>query len=488
MLHQHIKRTIKHTIIYGLGNALSPIIGLLITPIFTRYLTPGDYGVIALLTIGGNLLVGMMDMGLMSASTRFYFDHDSKPQQDRALFTGYITSFVISVSIIGALLLGNSLFTERFFNNTEYPAYISIYLGVAFLININKIPYKLYNILEKSKTFSIIQLSQVVLQVALSFILITQFNHKVLGLLIPSLVGQAFIAVVAHYHFFAHIKFKKVTKKLIKPMLKYGMPLVLLLVSNWVIDLSDRLVLERFSDLNTVGIYNMGYTFALAITLITGAFGTAWSVIGLSITRQQNASEIYTRFITYYAFAISIPALLLCFFVKDFFTLLHPSFKNGAIITPIIVFAYAVRGIYLILLGGIMVTKKTKYQLIIEIPPMILNVLLMFWWIPKYGMVGAAWSTLIAFALMPIITYMVNLKIYPIALEKMRLIKILITTLVLLKVNAYLPIEISFFTIFSKLSIILIGFPLILYLLNFYSKEEKEFIREKIFSAVSPHP
>lgn len=485
MLFEQIKKIIKHSFIYGLGNALSPILSLLIAPIFTRYLTPGDYGILTLLTISGNLLLGIIDFGFSNASMRYYYDYEDKKDQDKALFTGYISIFISSFVIIGLLFITNALLTPKFSSNGIYPIYISIYLGITFLQSINKIPFNLYRIMEKSMTYSIINIITVLLQITISFILVVIYRLNVLGLLISSIATQAIIIAINHYHFFKYIEAKRAIFKLIKPYFKYGAPLSLLLISNWIIDFSDRAVLEKFTNISEVGIYNMGYTFAMGITLVTGGFISVWPIVCMSMRKAKAAPEMYSRLITYYSFTMTIPTLLICFFGKEFFLLLHPDFIKGSTVTPVIAFAYAIRGIYLILLTGFMITKKTKYQIITEIPPMIINVLLMIWWIPKYGIMGAAWSTLIAFALMPIITYIINLKVYPIPLEKSRLTKILITILVLLQLNTYIQAELSLSNILSKATIVLVGFPVMLYILNFYIPEEKVWLRERIQKLIS---
>jgi O-antigen/teichoic acid export membrane protein len=481
MLLKQIKRTIKHTIIYGLGKSLSPLIALLILPIFTRYLSPQDYGIVAMVVIGSSLLSGIMGMGLMAASTRYYFEFEEKKAKDDQLMTAYSAILICSTVITGSLLIVNQVATMSIFNYPPFVLYAALGLAVSFLQTINQVPLNYLRILEKSKSYSAITMVQAFVQTALSLILIVKLEYTVLGILLPMIAGQIISGLITHIYFFRTISPRTLfNRKLIKPLLQYGLPLSILLVSNWIIDFSDRFVLEQLTNLDTVGIYNIGYSIALGITIITGAFMTAWPVISFSIMKSKNAPDIYTKCITYYSCVIAIPYLLITFLAKDVFLLFDSRFIEGAEIVPIIGFAYAIRGIYVILVGGTTVTKRTKYQLLMEIPPMMINVLLMIWWIPKFGMIGAAWSTLVAFALMPVIAYIINKKIYHIPLEAYRLLKIALTIGVFLWINIYLPVDFSIKNIAIKMFIVIFGFPCSLYVLSFYNKQELQFAKELI--------
>ena len=71
-----IKRLGSHVIIYGFGNAGTRMVGFLLIPVYSRYLTPEDYGVLALVTMFAQVLYTFMNMGQSSALFRTYFRHD----------------------------------------------------------------------------------------------------------------------------------------------------------------------------------------------------------------------------------------------------------------------------------------------------------------------------------------------------------------------------------------------------------------------------
>ena len=94
-----IKRLIGHVLVYGLGNAGTRVIGFLLIPVYSRFITPEDYGVLALVGMFGQVLFTIMNMGQNSALFRTYLSHDDARGRETVISTSLWLILVLSFPI-----------------------------------------------------------------------------------------------------------------------------------------------------------------------------------------------------------------------------------------------------------------------------------------------------------------------------------------------------------------------------------------------------
>ena len=109
MLHQ-LKRLGKHSAIYGLGGLVSRVLAILLLPLYTRYLSPSDYGAIETLVAASAVLVTLLRAGISSAFFRFYFDAEDDAGRTRVVRTAFWFTMTMSTAalIAGLAVAGPS--------------------------------------------------------------------------------------------------------------------------------------------------------------------------------------------------------------------------------------------------------------------------------------------------------------------------------------------------------------------------------------------
>jgi O-antigen/teichoic acid export membrane protein len=209
--------------------------------------------------------------------------------------------------------------------------------------------------------------------------------------------------------------------------------------------------------------------------LLVLAFRTAWQPFFLKIANQDNAKMIYSRVMTYFvlfaSFVVLAGSLAIEYVVQIPIgagkTLLGQSYWNGLQIVPLILFSYMLYGIYVNLTIGVYIKSKSQLMIIFSGLAAIVNIGSNFYLMPKYGMMGAAVATVLAYLVMVISIYIANYKIYPVQYEYFRIAFIL----------SYLICGLVIFYYFNPgifVRIILISlFPPVFLYSNFFSKEEK---------------
>jgi O-antigen/teichoic acid export membrane protein len=232
--------------------------------------------------------------------------------------------------------------------------------------------------------------------------------------------------------------------------------------------------------LEVVGIYNAGYKLGLFMLLIVMAFKFAWQPFFLNLGREQErAKKSFAAVLTYFLLASSFLFLAVSFFVDDLVRLhlrgisvFGPDYWAGTQVVPTILLAYVMMGAYLIFLPGIYLKKKTKHIPLFTGAGAVVNILGNLFFIPRWGMMGAAWATLLGYFTMTLAIYVVVQRVYPVHYQFARVARIVFITAFLFWTWKWfghsLPV---------RLLLLVAGFPLGLLATRFFTHAEQKRLR-----------
>lgn len=478
---KHFKRLANQIAVYGLGDIISKIAAILILPIFSHYLSPADYGVVAILTVTNSLIIGLTDLGLTNGVFRFFYDEEEK-NRGKLISTAQIACATIPFILAIVAMIFAKPISLALLGTDRYAYLVAInFLSIPLNI-ISTVPLARLRMEERAKLYSTITISKIIVGILLNVVLVVLFSRGVAGLIEGQLITALVFAVIIGIYslIFNGVSF---SRPLFSKMFIFGFPFVLSLTAFWVMDWADRFILQRMTNLSEVGLYNLGYALGMAIMLPVGAFATAWPPFYMSISKQENAKQIYSLVLTYYSLAIGFMVLLLAVFSRDYFVLTTPSIYHSAyIVVPLIALAYALKGHFLIGSVGSFLEKRPILQVWAEIGAVIINVILMIILIPFIGRMGAAWATIAAYIFLPLAIIALTHKFYTVNYEYGRIIKITLTGLLL-----YLACEFIYAPGFANIVIrlgIILCYPLILYIMGFFAKNELSTVKN-IFAKVA---
>ena len=217
-------------------------------------------------------------------------------------------------------------------------------------------------------------------------------------------------------------------------MLAFGIPTVFTLLCTRVIDLSDRQIILRFLGDSELGRYSVSYTLGMVgIMVFVNSFRLGWQPFFLSLKDNPNARNLFSRVATYYAMFIGMALLGITLFRKEIFILYASKLPVSlAEIVPFVSCAYVFFGFYIIMLAGIFIREKTWLLPVVTFTGAALNLGLNFIFIPALGIIGAAYSTVIAYFVMVIILYGMSFHVYRVDYEFKRLGVVLLLTTMLI--------------------------------------------------------
>lgn len=461
---------LKHSLIYGLGEMLNKAFGFVLIPVYTRHLTTDDYGILQLLLLSSNIFVVMLQMGLGSAIFKFIL-YNEKVNLSTAYSTAFSLIVVCSTLLTLPVLFIPRILSELLTGSPEHALIIQILALSMIFRNFAIIPLAKLRIEEKSTHYSILSSSKFLLQLIMTLVFVIHLQKGIQGIIMAEMITSLLFCIVFMMVIFPSLRLT-FSLSYVKDMLRFGLPLVPAALAMFILNMSDRYFLRYYGTLEDVGLYSLGYRFAMIMSLIVSAFQQAWGAGMFKIANEPIAKEIFAKGFTHFVLLLSFVGLAVSIFAKDILSVMATErFLAGYKIVPFVLFAYLFFGIYYYTSAGLNITKKTKYQPIVVGMAAALNIGLNYALIPHYGMVGAAAATLISFIFMAATITNIAQRFYYVHFEVTRVIKVFLAVSFILAVNYFWIIEIWLLAVTFRTAL-LFSFPILLWAMRFFNPAE----------------
>lgn len=467
--------------VYSLASISVKLINLLSYKVYTVFLTPTQIGILGLMKLVKSGTQPLFSLGTRGAALNFYYKYDDV-ERERFYVTLQITLFLIVLVFLLLFELYGDRISLLLFGRDLYDPYIRLAISVsAVVVLLNTIAQQQFRAKNDASKYALLSSGKRLLQQVLGLVGIVLFSAGVVGYLVGHLVGAVVTGVVATVFVFRNYRIAFDYDKL-KATLSYSLPMFPHLYSGFLIDMADRALLTQILSLEVTGIYTVGYGLGAALTgLIKAANNTVIS----EYAQAQEDDEVKSKLPT-----TATQFLLICGFLSVGFALFAPfllevvfggEYTRAVVIIPWLALAFFVYGIYHVPIGVLMhVAQRTKYLIVITVTAAIVNILFNLWAIPRFGMVGAAMSTFVAYAVLTIQTYLLAQRFEPIAWEYRRVLIIIIATVV--------PVSGSFFIKYDDLflaalfaSALFLLFPILLTVFDFWSEDERVALHSVLF-------
>jgi len=403
-MKSELKNLGKHTIIYGVGILLGKTVSFIMLPIYTHYLTPADYGVLELLAGITDVISIIIGAGLTSTVMRFYYKYENQEEKNRIVSTAIIIMSALSLVTVLVCILLSDKFSVLVFGSVDYSFYFQLSFVLLFLQSGMDIPFALIRVNEKSLLFILINVTKLIIQLSLNIYFVMLLKAGVIGILYSSLIAGLFTSSFLIFYTVHSIGFAFSFQRAIE-MLRFSYPLVLWALGSFILTFSDRYFLNIYSDLTSVGIYSLAYKFGfLLVALTVSPFNLIWEPKRYEIAKQRDGVHIYKRVFLYLNIVLFIIALMISLFIKDILKFMSdPAYWNAYQLVPLILIAYIFQTWTAFCNVGLFIRDKTNLYGRSAVVSILIVVLANFLLIPRLGAYGAAWATVITFAIRLII-------------------------------------------------------------------------------------
>ena len=394
------KKLISHGSIYFLGNILRHMVSFAMLPIYTRLLTPADYGTIELLSMVIDFTGIIFGLRIGEAIFRFYLMAEDDISKKQIISSSImLTTFLNGLGFL--ILYGVSGFlSTTIFGGLEQQNLLILFSLSLLFQPIIEIPMIYIRAQQRPWLFVSFSMLKLSLQLSLNIYLVVILGLGVRGVVLSAVISGGVMALLLGGYCLGktgiNFSFHKA-----KTLVAFSYPMILAGLISFYITFGDRFFLKLYGTLTDVGIYALGYKFGFLLSFIgTGPFFAIWESERYNVLKTPDAKATFQRVFIYFTGFIMFVVVTLSIFTKNILMIMaNPEFWKAAEIVPIILFAYFFQGWTGFCNLGIMVQKKTFIITYSTILVAVIITALYFLLIPKFGAAGAAWSTLIAFAL-----------------------------------------------------------------------------------------
>ncbi|MDY7075435.1 MAG: oligosaccharide flippase family protein [Chloroflexota bacterium] len=395
-------KLITNTGTYVLGNFLRKGIGFLLIPIYTRVLTPDDYGIVGLTLAVGGLLGVLLRLGIAGAVARYYYEYRDNPRRLREYIT---TNFLFVVGFVGSLVFGLGVWGESLWNwvtsgQVPFRPYVQLMLWSTYASLVIDLPMTLYQTQQKARHYMLAQLATFSLTLGATILFVVVLRMGAYGQLLGGLVGNATVAVILSYALLRQWFAPRLRWKYLKASLVFGLPLVPHMLSSWAMAAADRLILEHFVPLDELGLYTLAYSLGMVMSVLVNSVNKAWSPYYFDfMQRNDRPNERVRQAVSLYVAIIGGICLAGALFSQEIVVFLTPERYHATFpYVPLILFAYLLQGYYFLSVAPLFFYEKTRLLPLVTISAALLNVSLNLLLAPRLGVFAAVWATVISYA------------------------------------------------------------------------------------------
>ncbi len=466
-LGAQLRRLGRHSAIYGIGGLVSRVIAVLLLPIYTRYLTPDDYGKIETLLALTTVMGLILRAGITSAFFRFYFDVDDDAGRLRVLRTSFW--FTMGGGTLGLLLLlvlADPVSTLLF--GSDASANLVRASGVALWATVNYEQLTaLFRVEERSVAFVSASLANVFLTIGLTLLLVIALEQGPLGVIVGNFSGTliVYLALLGYRREQLGLQFDR---GLLREMNRFGLPLVPTALFLWMTNFSDRFFLVWLDSVAEAGLYSVGVRIASAMVLLLTAFRMAWPAFAYSIRDEGEARRTYAFVLTYLTVLTAWVALALTLLSPWLVDLLAADrFAESSRVVGPLAFSTVAYAAYVVIAIGVGRARRTQFNWVVTGVAALVNVALNLLLIPTYGMMGAAIATVAAYSTMAVAMAWWSQRIYPVPYQWRRVATATVGAVALAAVGKWIDVGLA-------VAIVLIAlYPPVLLALGFANTEER---------------
>ncbi len=464
--------------IYGGTRVLLKSLAFLLVPLYARYLTPAEFGVLELI-LAFSAFVDVF-INLSGVLARFYFDRDDSGWRKQAITLFFLIESIYPAVLIGGLILFAGRLADPVTGNAAYGSLIVIALVDLYLTNIVDIPMSLARLRRKPWRFAFYALTRGLSYVTLAVLLIAVWELGVKGILIASLTSACIVFVVSAREYVRDLV-RHVDWKVGREMISFGWPTIVSAFAFYALNLLDRFFVKHYHGAAETGLYGVAFRYSQIVLVGVFAFRMGWPQWHYSWLNTDRHPQMVARGASWFFGTIGFLVVFVSAWILPLFHLLMPVryWEATEAVPPLSIAAMATGG-YAVTAVGLNVTKRMRLIPVTALIASAFAVGLYFLLIPPFGFVGAAWATAAGLWAMALLVGIVSQRIYPVPWEWRRLALAIGATLALalasLAVDAWMPFSASL----PVRVAITLAYPAALLLGRFLTPSERESIRRRL--------
>jgi O-antigen/teichoic acid export membrane protein len=427
-MSQYLRRLATTGAAYTAASVLSKLIAVALLPLYTRYLSPADYGAAEVLFAAVVSASIVVRLGAIEALLRFYYRDDEDP--DRVVATSFAAIFwVASAGALLALPFAGQISDALL--DIHDPGLVRVAVGGLWVLTLFEYLMTLFRLEERARPYFAITLANVLVTIPVTVVLVVVADEGAKGLLLGSYAtGGAFVIglIVLHRRRLS----LRVDRPLLGRLMRFGLPTMPAELSLYSLNFIDRLILVRYAGLAEAGLYALAVKFAQAVNVLVRGFQLAWPPLAYSIRDDEEARRAYAVVVTWFvavcSFVVTGMWLLSRWIVR---ALADPSFFGSYKAVGLISTAVTLYALYMVLVVILGRTGRTGFNFPATGAATAANIALNLVLVPPLGIVGAGLALVGSYVVVLVLMYAFTQRLFAVPYEWARLARIVAASAVL---------------------------------------------------------
>lgn len=457
---------------YTAASILSKVIAVALLPLYTRYLTPADYGAAEVMFAAIVSASIVVRFGLIEAVLRFYYKDDEDPE--RVVASSFAGLFwFATVGVLVALPFATPI-SEALLDRPA-PDLARIAIGGLWVLTMFEFLLTLFRLEERARAFFLTTILNVLVTIALTVVLVVGADEGARGLLLGSYASGAAFVLGLIFLQRRHLSLR-FDRALLRRLLRFGLPTMPAEVSLYLLNFVDRIIIVRSVGLAEAGLYSLAVKFAQGVNVLVRGFQLAWPPLAYSIRDDDEARRAYATVVTLFvagcAFVVTGMWLFSRWFVR---ALAAPEFFDSYEAIGLISTAVTLYALYMVLVVILGRTGRTEFNFPATIAALVANVVLNLILVPPLGIVGAGLALVASYVVVLALMYFFTQRLFPVPYQWARLAKVALAAAALVGAGELAMPTAGALGLLGRAAL-LAAYPLALFATGFFSAEERAWI------------
>jgi len=420
----NVRRVFGHLIVYGSADVAILVINVLLVPVYTRVLTPDEFGALALLLLLEAFLRPFTQWGLDEAFLRFYYDCDS--DNTRRTLTGSTIIFLFATNTVLLLVLiaSSDAISTLLLGSHVYSTAVAILAMNSAIAAFFFLPFNFLRIQNRPKQFATWTFARALGTVVARLVLVVGLRLGIIGIMLADLFVST-VLLLGLSRVLKPLLAWQFSWKLVRDMLAYGLPRVPYALLHQIMAMSDRFFLRVYLPLRDVGLYQLGSSVANVLKFYPVAFQRAWTPFSYEAMERTDAPQLFSRLATVAFSVLVFSTLGIAVFAEPLVRVLTPpDFHDAAHIVPLLAFGVTIQALTIFAITSLNIAKQSRSLPGITLISAVITVIGHLTLIPRLGMLGAGLSVVIGQCVLTFTFLVVAQKHYRIPYEINRLSRV----------------------------------------------------------------
>ena len=439
-----LKSLAKETAIYGVSSIVGRFLNYLLVPVYTIALpaSSGGYGVVTNIYAWVALILVLLTCGMETGFFRF-----ANKGQDDPMRVYSTTLLSVSIGSLVFVALG-LLFLEPIAGWLEYgehPWYIGMMMIVVAMDAIQSIPFAYLRYKKRPIKFAALKLLFIFLNIALNlfYYVILEGNDVGYAFLFNLVcTSVVMVCMIPELRGFTYV----LDKELLKRMLRYSLPLVILGVAGILNQVADKIIFpyvypDEAEATVQLGIYGAASKIAMIMAMFTQAFRFAYEPFVFGKSKEKDSREMYAQAMKFFIIFTLLAFLAVMFYLDILRHVIGRDYWDGLRVVPIVMAAEIFMGIYFNLSFWYKLIDETRWGAYFSLTGCTILILMNVFLIPKYGYIACAWAGFTGYGVAMLLSYFVGQKKYPIQYDLKAIGMYVLLAAVLYVAAEYVPID-----------------------------------------------